>query len=146
MTSFVAAKHTSRYSVLFSFQRRCRLLLVCQSCAYAFMLEWPGETHRLSKWLLIDDCSLSCLINRSLFWKWFSALVIMDHEINQTPYVGGPRNCPWGVPFWKGQRVNGSNVTFSEQTTPGWDHTAAKGTRRLLPSTASFAQQKAHGV
>ena len=34
-----------------------------------------------------------------------------------------------------GQRINGSNVTFSEQTTPGWDHTAAKG----LPSTASFA-------
>ena len=26
-----------------------------------------------------------------------------------------------------GQQVNGSNVTFSEQTTPGWDHTAAKG-------------------
>ena len=51
-------------------------------------------------------------------------------------YVGGPRNCPWGVLFWKGQRVNGSNVTFLEQTTPGWDHTAAKacpakGTRRL---------------
>ena len=44
------------------------------------------------------------------------------------------------------QRVNGSNATFSEQTTPGWDHTAAKGTRRLLPSTVSFAQQKAHGV
>ena len=47
-----------------------------------------------------------------------------------------------------GQRVNGSNVTFSEQTTPGWDHTAAKGTpsfacpakgarrlRVLIPST-----------
>ena len=42
-------------------------------------------------------------------------------------YVGGPRNCPWGVLFWKAQRVNGSNVTFSEQMTPGWDHTAAKG-------------------
>ena len=27
-------------------------------------------------------------------------------------YVGGPRNCPWGVLFWKGQRVNGSKVTF----------------------------------
>ena len=46
-------------------------------------------------------------------------------------YVGGPRNCPWGVLFWKGQRVNGSNVTFSEQTSPGWDHTAAKGTASL---------------
>ena len=23
-------------------------------------------------------------------------------------YVGGPRNCPWGVLFWKGQQVNGS--------------------------------------
>ena len=46
-------------------------------------------------------------------------------------YVGGPRNCPSGV--------NRSNVTFSEQTTPGWDHTAAKG-------TASFAQQKAHCI
>ena len=34
------------------------------------------------------------------------------------------------------QRVNRSNVTFSEQTTPGWDHTAAKGTRarHLFPS------------
>ena len=30
-------------------------------------------------------------------------------------YVGVPRNCPWGVLFWKGQRVNGSKVTFSEQ-------------------------------
>ena len=33
-----------------------------------------------------------------------------------------------------GQWVNGSNVTFSEQTTPGWDHTSAKGTQCLLPS------------
>ena len=41
------------------------------------------------------------------------------------------------------QRVNGSNVTFSEQTTPGWDHTAAKGVpskrrtacKSLIPST-----------
>ena len=42
-------------------------------------------------------------------------------------YIGGPRNFPWKVLFWKGQWVNGLNVTFSEQTTPGWDHTTAKG-------------------
>ena len=61
-------------------------------------------------------------------------------------YVGGPRNCPCGVLFWKGQRVNGSNVTFSEQTTPGWDHTAAKGvpskrhtaSKSLIPWTGIF--------
>ena len=61
-------------------------------------------------------------------------------------YVGGPRNCPWGVLFWKAQRVNGSNVTFSEQTTPGWDHTTAKGvpskrhtaSKSLIPSTGIF--------
>ena len=45
-----------------------------------------------------------------------------------------------------GQQVNGSNVTFSEQTTPGWDHTAAKGvpskrhttSKSLIPSTGIF--------
>ena len=56
-------------------------------------------------------------------------------------YVGGPRNCPWGVLFWKGQRVDGSTgqrVNGSliwQQTTPRWavwDHTTAKSTRRLL--------------
>ena len=71
---------------------------------------------------------------------------LMDLRQTWWVYVGGPWNCPWGVLFWKGQRVNGSNITFSEQTTPGWDHTAAKGTQCLLLSTASFAQQKTHGV
>ena len=45
-----------------------------------------------------------------------------------------------------GQRVNGSNVTFSEQTTPGCDHTAAKGvpskrhtaSKSLIPSMGIF--------
>ena len=27
-------------------------------------------------------------------------------------YVGGPRNCPWGVLFWKGQWLDGSTGHF----------------------------------
>ena len=45
-----------------------------------------------------------------------------------------------------GQRVNGSNIILSDQTTPGWDHTAAKGvpskrhtaSKSLIPSTGIF--------
>ena len=39
----------------------------------AFMLQWPGGTHKLSKRLLIVK-----LINRSLFWKRFSALGVSN--------------------------------------------------------------------
>ena len=89
-------------------------------------------------------------IIRAVFVRLFVLLLLWGPltDLRQTwwVYVGGPRNCPWGVLFWKGQRVNGSNVTFSEQTTPGWDHTAAKGvpskrhtaSKSLIPSTGIF--------
>ena len=80
-------------------------------------------------------------IIRAAFVRLFVPLLVRGPltDLRQTlwVYVGGPRNCPWGVLFWKAQRVNGSNVTFSEQTTPGWDHTTAKGTasKSLITST-----------
>ena len=64
-----------------------------------------------------------------------------------TVYVGGPRNCPWGVLFQKGQQVDDStgqtgrrvkgSLSLSlyyiwQQTTPGSHHPAAKSTRRMM--------------
>ena len=60
-------------------------------------------------------------INRAVFVCLFVPLLLWGPLTNlrQTwwVYVGGPRNCPWGVLFLKGQRVNGSKVTFSEEVT-----------------------------
>ena len=58
-------------------------------------------------------------------------------------YVGGPRNCPWGVLFLKGQRVNWSTGQTSlfpsrrhqAETTPLQNaHGVFCWARRLLPS------------
>ena len=60
-------------------------------------------------------------INRTAFVCLFVPLLLrgllMDLRQTWWVYVGGARNWPWGVLFWKGQRVNGSKVTFSEQVT-----------------------------
>ena len=37
-----------------------------------------------------------------------------------TLYVGAPRNCPWGVLFLKGQRVNGSTGQLVKRVTFQW--------------------------
>ena len=72
-------------------------------------------------------------------------------------YVGGPRNCPWGVLFLKGQRVDRSTGHFHFHYiiyAPGSRHTAAKSARRMIADdtrltphhckkhTVSFARSK----
>ena len=87
---------------------------------------------------------LNHAVIRVAFVRLFVPLLLRGPltDLRQTwwVYVGGPRNCPWGVLFWKAQWVNGSNVTFSEQTTPGWDHYAAKG-MASLPSKRRTASK-----
>ena len=39
------------------------------------------------------------------------------------------------------EKLNGSNVTFSEQMTPGRDHSTEKGTQHLLPSKRHAASK-----
>ena len=64
--------------------------------------------------------------------------------------VGGPRNCTWGVLFWKGQRVNGSTGQTSlfrsrrhqAETTPLQKaHSVFCRARRLLPSKRHTASK-----
>ena len=54
-----------------------------------------------------------------------------------TAYVGGPRNCYWGVLFLKGQRVDGSTGHFH------FHYTIYDSRRRQAHATSL---QKAHGV
>ena len=92
-------------------------------------------------------------IIRAAFVRLFVNLLLRGPltDLRQTwwVYVGGTSELPLRGSFFKsstGQRVNGSNVTFSEQTTPGSDHTAAKGvpskrhtaSKSLIPSTGIF--------
>ena len=60
---------------------------------------------------------------------------LMDLHQTWWLYVGGPPNCPWGVLFRKGQRVDGSMGRFHFHYII-YDsrrrHTTAKSTRRLL--------------
>ena len=64
-------------------------------------------------------------------------------------YVGGPRNCPWGVLFWKGQRVNGSmgqtllfrSRRHQAETTLQKAHGVFCRARRLLPSKRHMASK-----
>ena len=57
-----------------------------------------------------------------------------------TAYVGGPRNCYWGVLFRKGQRVDGSNGS----TGHFHFHCVIYDSRRRQPHATLL--QKAHGV
>ena len=64
-------------------------------------------------------------------------------------YVGGPRNCPWGVLFWIGQRLNGSMGQTSlcrsrrqqAETTMLKVHGVFCRARRLLPSKMHMASK-----
>ena len=53
---------------------------------------------------------LCCCSSKSLFWR------LLLHCIS-TVYVVGPRNCPWGVLFWKGQWVDGSTGQTGQRVT-----------------------------
>ena len=72
-------------------------------------------------------------INRATFVCLFpisSEVLLTDLCQTWWVYVGGPRNCPWGVLFRKGQRVNGSTDHFHFHYiiyAPASRHTAAKG-------------------
>ena len=82
-------------------------------------------------------------IIRAAFVRLFVPLLLRGPltDLRQTwwVYVSGPRNCPWGVLFWKAQRVNGSTGQTSlfrsrrhqAETTPLQKACPAKGTRRL---------------
>ena len=81
-----------------------------------------------------------------LFVCLFVPLLLRDPltDLRQTwwVYVGGPRNCPWGVLFWKGQRVNRSKVTFFWASDQTLYYMIADDTR-LRPHRCK-SEQKAH--
>ena len=62
---------------------------------FNYIIYAPASRHTAAK-------GPFCLLLQSLIRR------LLLHCISMV-YVRGPRNCPWGVLFLKGQRVNGSN-------------------------------------
>ena len=72
-------------------------------------------------WKVVDDsksyyksssvCLFVCL-SVCLFVPYLLRGPLTDLRQTWWVYVGGPRNCPWGVLFRKGQRLDGSTGHF----------------------------------
>ena len=111
---------------------------------------FPGHTHHANHrywWPCTLIITLAGAHNHTIIRAAFVRLLVPLllrgplADLRQTWWVcvGGPRNCPWGVLFWKAQRVNGSMGQTSlfwsrrhqAETTPLQNGCPAKGTRHL---------------
>ena len=68
-------------------------------------------TDEISYYKSSSVCLFVCL-SVCLFVPYLLRGPLTDLRQTWWVYVGGPRNCPWGVLFRKGQRLNGSTGHF----------------------------------
>ena len=120
---------TSHLPLRGSFSKRSTGRWVNGSLSLSIILymRQPHATQRKRRLLLC------CCLQQSLIWR------LLLHCISAV-YVGGPRNCPWGVLFRKGQQVNGSNGSMGHFH---FHYIIYDSRRRQAHATPL---QKAHGV
>ena len=113
-----------------------------------------GSQRAVSVSVIESTAVWNHIIIRAAFVCLFVPLLLRGPltDLRQTwwVYVGGPRNCPWGVLFWKGRRVDGSTGQTSlfrsrrhqAETTPLQKaHGVFCRARRLLPSKRHMASK-----
>ena len=140
------------------------MCILCILYIYIYYVYYVGLYYYYHVYIMLYRTSYTPkyhTIIRAAFVSLFVPLLLQGPltDLRQTwwVYVGGPRNCPWGVLFWKAQRVNRSTDQTSlfrsrrhpAKTTPmqkacpakgvpSKRHTASKG---LIPSTGIFTSK-----